>query len=89
MNSEKLPTATQMIPVLVEVLKQANHECSTRELEQMVGDRLALSTSQLCAQHDRSRTEFQYRLGWARTYAKREGQITSPRRGIWKHSLVA
>ncbi len=89
MNSQKLPTAKEMIPVLVEVLKQANHECNTRELEQMVSDRLALSSSQLLAQHDRSRTEFQYRLGWTRTYAKRQGQITSTRRGIWKHSSVA
>jgi len=89
LNSEKIPTATEMVPVLVEVLRQANHECSTRELEQMVSDRLALSKSQLSAQHDRSRTEFQYRLGWARTYAKREGKITSPRRGSWKHSSIA
>ena len=89
MNSEMLPTSTQMVPVLVEVLKQANRECTTRELENMVSDRLALSTSQLLAQHDRSRTEFQYRLAWARTYAKKEGQITSLRRGIWKHSSIA
>lgn len=89
MNTERLPTAIEMMPVLVEVLKLANRICDIRELEEMVGDRLALSRSQLSMQHDRSRTEFQYRLGWARTYAKRKEQINSPRRGYWKHNSVA
>ncbi|NDG65131.1 MAG: hypothetical protein EBY29_16970 [Planctomycetes bacterium] len=33
--------------------------------------------------HDRSRTEFQYRLAWSRSYAKKDGLLVSNRRNHW------
>jgi len=84
----KLPTAVEMVPVLVEVLKSLGRECELRELETIVGAKLSLTSDQLAIPHDRSRTEFQYRLAWARTYAKRDNKIISPRRSVFMHVAV-
>ena len=81
----KLPTAVEMVPVLVEALEALGRECELRELETIVGAKLSLTSEQLAVPHDRSRTEFQYRLGWARTYAKRDKKIISPRRNVFMH----
>lgn len=83
--TRKLPTAVEMVPVLVEVLKMLGRECEVRELERMVSSKLLLTSEQLAVPHDRSRSEFQYRLGWARTYAKRDNKIVSPRRNTFKY----
>jgi len=83
-----LPTAVEMVPVLVEVLEALGRECELRELETKVGAKLSLTSGQLAVPHDRSRTEFQYRLGWARTYAKRDKKIISPRRNVFMHVAV-
>lgn len=83
-----LPTAVEMVPVLVEVLQALGRECELRELETIVGAKLSLTSEQLAVPHDRSRTEFQYRLGWARTYAKRDKKIISPRRNIFMYVEV-
>jgi len=83
-----LPTAVEMVPVLVEVLEALGRECELRELETKVGAKLSLTSEQLAVPHDRSRTEFQYRLGWARTYAKRDKKIISPRRNVFMHVAV-
>lgn len=87
--SLNLPTAVEMVPVLVEVLESLGRECELRELEVMVGAKLSLTSEQLAIPHDRSRTEFQYRLGWARTYAKRDKKIISPRRSVFIHAAVS
>ena len=84
----KLPTAVEMVPVLVGVLEVLGRECELRELERLVISKLSLSAEQIAPPHDRSRTEFQYRLGWARTYAKRDNKIVSPRRNIYKHVSI-
>lgn len=80
---ETLPTAKEMIPLLVQALEQNGGRATVRQLEELVAKLLRLSPQQLAIGHDKSRSEFQYRLGWTRTYAKKQGLALSIARNQW------
>ena len=54
------------------------------EIEAAVGNELAIPDALQAAIHSGKRTEFQYRLAWARTKAKLAGWIESPKRESWE-----
>lgn len=84
MKENRLPTARAMIPDLVSALRDLGGTANVRELELAVSQRLGLTEMQQRIAHDKSRSEFQYRLAWSRSYAKKEGLITTiSRKGIW------
>jgi restriction system protein len=83
-TKEDLPTAKQMLPTLLQCLTDLGREGTVREIEGLVAQKLNLSADQLAVPHDKSRTEFQYRLAWTRTYAKRDGLATSRMRNRWE-----
>jgi restriction system protein len=83
-TKQDLPTAKQMLPSLLDALTDLGCESTVREIEGVVARRLNLTAEQLAIPHDKSRTEFQYRLAWTRTYAKRDGLITSRMRNRWE-----
>lgn len=78
-----LPTAREMIPVLLLVLADLGGSATVRDIESAVAGKLALTTEQLSITHDKSRSEFQYRLAWTRSYAKKDGQVVSTKRNHW------
>ena len=78
-----LPRAREMVTSLVDALRELGGTASVADIEQMVARRLNLSPEQLGLPHDKSRSEFQYRLGWTRTYAKKDGLVVSSRRNHW------
>ena len=72
-----------MIPALTEALESLGGQASVRDLEKAVAQRLGLTPEELAVTHDKSRTEFQYRFAWSRSYAKKQGLVTSPARNTW------
>jgi restriction system protein len=72
-----------MTESLLAVLAELGGSASVREIEDAVAKNLNLSEVQLSLPHDKSRTEFQYRLAWTRSYAKKAGLLISPRRNFW------
>lgn len=78
-----LPRAREMVTSLVDALRDLGGTASVADIEQTVARRLNLSPEQLGLPHDKSRSEFQYRLGWTRTYAKKDGLVVSSRRNHW------
>jgi restriction system protein len=78
-----LPTAREMIPTLLHVLERLDREADVPELEELVARELGLTTDQLAHRHDVSRSEFQYRFAWTRSYAKKQGAVVSPKRNRW------
>jgi len=78
-----LPRAREMVTSLVDALRELGGTASVADIEQTVARRLKLSPEQLGLPHDKSRSEFQYRLGWTRTYAKKDGLVVSSRRNHW------
>ncbi len=83
-QSKDLPTARQMIPHFLASLRKIGREATVREVEEAVAMELGLTAGQLAIPHDDSRTEFQYRLAWSRSYAKKEGLAISHRRNRWE-----
>lgn len=83
-NRDGLPTAKEMIPALVLALKNFGGRATVRQLEQQVATQLNIAANLLAIPHDKSRSEFQYRLGWTRTYAKKQGIVTSSTRNQWE-----
>ena len=83
MTGPALPTAREMIPVLLVVLRELGGSGTVRDIESAVAGKLALTAEQLGITHDKSRSEFQYRLGWTRSYAKKEGRVVSTKRNLW------
>lgn len=78
-----LPTAREMVPVLLRVLVELGGSATVRDIESAVAAELALTAEQLSITHDKSRSEFQYRLAWTRSYAKKDGQVVSTKRNHW------
>jgi len=81
-----LPSSRQLVVTVVQALREFGREAHVREIEDQVANMLNLTFEQLAEPHDKSRSEFQYRLGWARTYAKRDGLIISVARNRWRAS---
>jgi len=80
----KLPSPSELAPVVVEVLKELGGTAHYKEIETAVGKKLGLSIEVTSQVRSGKRTEFAYRLSWARTKCKSEGLITNFGSGVWK-----
>jgi restriction endonuclease Mrr len=56
---------------------------SNSTIDKGVAEALGIPEKLLQEIHSGTRTEFQYRMAWARTKAKAEGKISSPQRQQW------
>jgi restriction system protein len=72
-----------MFNALMGALHGLGGSASIEELEQKVAQELNLSDQDLAVAHDERRSEFSYRLAWARTHLKRFGLLENSSRGIW------
>ena len=91
MASSTLPTSTQLAIPLLEALSALGGSADNQELEKMIATRLGLSSPAVEALHDPARgkrTEFSYRLAWARTRLKREGSIERVGNRRWRLTSV-
>lgn len=65
-------------------LRERGGSASIEEIEDDVSRILKLSDAVLAAPHTKgTRTEFQYRLAWVRTYLKKVGAVENSERAIW------
>jgi len=81
---EKLPRYTELIEPMLAFLKVQNEPLSNKLIDDAVAKNLNIPQNLLSEIHSGKRTEFQYRMAWARTKAKSDGKITSPKRETWK-----
>jgi restriction system protein len=82
MNS--IPRSQDLIQPTLFAISKIGDQATIREIEASVAKTLGLSQEALDELHSGSRTEFQYRMAWARTKAKSQGFLESPRRLVWK-----
>lgn len=74
---------TFFVPI-VHALRARGGSATIDELEEAVAQIANLSEEQRAQLHgDGPRTEFSYRLAWARTYLKRGGALENSERGVW------
>lgn len=83
-QEEGLPPQALIRKALLEVLKQSTSALHILEIETAVAQHLNLSKSQIEIMHKGNRTMLGYKLAWARTAAKKQGLIESPRGAYWK-----
>jgi len=74
---------TFLVPI-VHSLRVRGGSATIDELEEAVASAQHLSDEQRSQLHgDGPRTEFSYRLAWARTYLKKGGALDNSERGVW------
>ena len=81
---DKLPRYQELIEPMLEFLKINGGPATNTAIDQAVSNSLNIPSNLLAEIHSGARTEFQYRMAWARTKAKSEGKITSPKRETWQ-----
>jgi len=74
---------TFFVPI-IHSLRARGGSATIDELEEAVAGETNLSDEQRAQLHgDGPRTEFSYRLAWARTYLKKGGALDNSERGVW------
>jgi hypothetical protein len=75
-DSKPLPTESMLRAALLRLFQEfPNKSFANKEIEEYVVRELKISTEAQQIPREKSRTELQYRLAWARTKAKQQGQI--------------
>ena len=80
---DTLPRFQDLVTPLLEYLKKQAGPVNNSQINQAVAESLGIPEHLLTKIHSGTRTEFQYRMAWARTKAKVEGKISSPKREYW------
>jgi restriction system protein len=91
MSSTKIPTFDSMMNPLLEALRSLGGSGTIEEIDGKVAEIMNLSDEQLEVLQDPekgSRTKFEYRLAWTRTYLKNYGLLENSSRGVWALTSV-
>jgi len=79
----ELPKYQEFIKPMLAYLAQQSSPVTNFEINKAVAEALGIPTHLLDEIHSGSRTKFQYQMAWARTKAKADGKISSPKRETW------
>jgi hypothetical protein len=71
------------MPVVVECIKTLGGRANIKQIEELVAKTLNLDEAAISKKRIGNRTEFAYRLSWARTAAKSKGLILKEANGFW------
>ena len=82
----ELPKSQELVEPLIKFLATHGGVASNQEISNALAKELEIPEQLLTEIHSGKRTEFEYRLAWARTKAKSAGLITSPSREHWELS---
>ena len=86
-NDGGIPRFENLFQIIVDILKSHDGIASVDTMEEEGADILELTDDARQLIHNPNegyRTEFGYRLAWARFYLRRAGLIDSPKRSIWR-----
>lgn len=85
-DQDNVPTYKDLMNPLLQALDDLGGSGSIDEINERVGEILDVPDDVLNIPHDpesTSRTEVEYRLGWARTYLKKYDILENSQRGVW------
>jgi restriction system protein len=84
LTSEKdFPATSALVPLIVESIKANGGSAHFKVIEDYVAKKIEISEDLRTRIRSGGRTEFAYRLSWARTQAKSDGLIANSGSGIW------
>lgn len=79
-----LPKYAEYVFPTLKAVKGRGGSATIEEIEDGVAELLKLSNVALSIPHgETGQTEFQYKLGWVRTYLKKYGALDNSERGVW------
>jgi len=78
-----LPSPSLLAPLVVDALKELGGTAHFKDIEKVVAKKLNLSSEVISQVRSGKRTEFAYRLSWARAKCKADGLITNSGGGKW------
>lgn len=81
--SLKFPSNEKLNSALLQGLKELGGKGSVSEIDAKVAEILALPSELTSTLRAGNRTEFQYRMAWVRTRAKKKGDIDRVATKIW------
>ncbi len=84
--TETMPSSTELSVSLLRILTEHPNGLSVREIDQAVIRDLQISEVLAKQIRTGNRTEFQYRMAWCRTKAKKAGLIERTGPSSWKKS---
>ena len=82
----RLPTAAALRESMLAALREMGGQGSNSEIERRVAEALGVSAEDLAIPHDPragARTEFAYRMAWARTRARQAGLVENVGPKLW------
>ena len=80
----ELPKISELKTVILTVLTEMGGSAHFKDLERAVANHLQIDEPLLQRIRTGKRTEFSYRMSWARTACKNEGTINNLGKGIWR-----
>jgi len=83
----QIPSSKSLVSYVIDAIKANGGVATSSEIDYSVLKSLNLPSEIVNMPHSGSRetrTELKYRLAWARTYAKKDGLISSEGKKIWK-----
>lgn len=84
MNSNGLPGYPAYVMPTIQAIKGKGGSATIEEIEDGVAEIMRLPDDLLAIPHGKtSRTEFQYKLAWVRTYLKKVGAAENSERAVW------
>jgi restriction endonuclease Mrr len=84
MSSQLLPRNIELLDSIMRVLDASASSMSSRAIDDAVAKELGLLESQLIVMRTPKRSEYKYRMAWARTKLKSQGLILKLDDGSWK-----
>ncbi len=84
MRPEQLPKNIELLDSIIRVLESSKLPMSSKDIDLAVAEELELLQSQLEVMRTPSRSEYKYRMAWARTKLKSQGLIVKLESGEWK-----
>ena len=79
-----VPKYDDLFEPTIIALRELGGSASNQELEDQVAQQLGLTEEQLSImQPNHNRSQFSYRLAWARTYLKYAELVDNTERGVW------
>ena len=79
----KLPSALELQNAVLFVMQKKGSSMHFKEIELLVAQHLSLNEDQLNIRRSGNRTEFAYRLSWARTALSHQKKIIRKEKGFW------
>ncbi len=77
-----LPKTRELYNLILQILLTHGGSLPVKELESLIADSLHLTNAERLEMHSATKTKLSYKVAWARYYLKKQGLLSSQKRGV-------